>query len=127
MLKWCELCCGRQSWYFLCDKMVDWANKACSPLDLSKFTNVMQACSQVRSQKFAMGRLVLGSGGGAPSRRRPMGVWGRSLQLPEAGGLGAKPPAFENFAFFLQKYLNFRAILIKIMFLKRSIKIGSVT
>ena len=44
--------------------------------------------NQARSQKFAMG------------------VWGRSPQLPEAGGLGAKPPAaggteaLENFAFF---------------------------
>ena len=49
--------------------------------------------NQARSQKFAMGGLFGGSGGGAPSRRRPMGVWGRSPQLPEAGGLGAKPPA----------------------------------
>ena len=39
------------------------------------------------------GGLFWGSGGGAPSRRRPMGVWGRSPQPPEAGGLGAKPPA----------------------------------
>ena len=49
--------------------------------------------SQARSQKFAMGGLFGGSGGGAPSRRRPMGVWGLRPQLPEAGGLGAKPPA----------------------------------
>ena len=48
---------------------------------------------QARSQKFAMGGLFGGSGGGASSCRRPMGVWGRSPQLPEAGGLGAKPPA----------------------------------
>ena len=39
------------------------------------------------------GGLFWGFGGGAPSRRRPMGVWGRSPQPPEAGGLGAKPPA----------------------------------
>ena len=39
------------------------------------------------------GGLFGGSGGGAPSRRRPVGVWGQSPQLPEAGGLGAKPPA----------------------------------
>ena len=39
------------------------------------------------------GGLFWGSGGGAPSRRRPMGVWGRIPQLPEAGGLGANPPA----------------------------------
>ena len=38
------------------------------------------------------GGLFGGSGGEAPSRRRPMGVWVRSPQLPEAGGLGAKPP-----------------------------------
>ena len=37
---------------------------------------------QARSQKFAMG------------------VWGRSPHLPEAGGLGAKPPVLENFVFF---------------------------
>ena len=49
--------------------------------------------SQARSQKFAMGGLFGGSGGGDPSRLRPMGVWGRSPQLPEAGGLGAMPPA----------------------------------
>ena len=34
------------------------------------------------------------------------------------GGLGAEPPALENFAFFLLKYLNFRAILIKNIVLK---------
>ena len=32
-----------------------------------------------------------------------LGVWGLGPQPPEAGGLGAKPPALENFAFFLQK------------------------
>ena len=40
---------------------------------------------QARSQKFAMGGGLGGSGGGAPSRRRPMGVLGRSPQPPEAG------------------------------------------
>ena len=39
----------------------------------------------------------LGFGGKAPSRRGH-------------GGLGAEPPALENFAFFLQEYLHFRAI-----------------
>ena len=39
------------------------------------------------------GGLFWGSGGSAPSRRRPMGVWGLRPQPPEAGGLGAKPPA----------------------------------
>ena len=48
---------------------------------------------QSRSQKFVMGGLLGGSGGEAPSLRKPKGVWGRSPQLPEAGGLGAKPPA----------------------------------
>ena len=38
--------------------------------------------------------------GKAPSRRRPMGVWGQSPQPPEARGSGAEPPALENFAFF---------------------------
>ena len=42
-----------------------------------------------------------------------MGVRGRSPQLPEAWGLGAKPPALKIFAFFLQNELNFRAILIE--------------
>ena len=55
---------------------------------------------QARSQKFAMGGLFWGSGGKAPSRRRH-------------GGVGAEPPALKNFAFFLQKLLHFRAILIK--------------
>ena len=52
----------------------------------SKFITSIQA----RSQKFAMGGAVLGVwgfGGKAPSRRRH-------------GGLGAEPPALENFAFF---------------------------
>ena len=39
------------------------------------------------------GGAVWGVWGGVPCRRRSMGVWGRSTQLPEAGGLGAKPPA----------------------------------
>ena len=33
--------------------------------------------NQARSQKFAMGRLTFGYGGGASSRRRPMGAGGR--------------------------------------------------
>ena len=53
----------------------------------------IQMRPQARSQKFAMGGLFRGSWGGAPSRWRPMEVWGRSPQLPGAGGLGAKPPA----------------------------------
>ena len=50
---------------------------------------------QVRSQKFTMG----GGGGKAPSRRR-LGVWKQSPQPLEAWGVGAEPPALENFAFF---------------------------
>ena len=52
--------------------------------------------NQARSQKFAMGGgLIFGSGGRASSRRRPMG----------SGGLGAEPPALENFAFFCKNSL----------------------
>ena len=67
--------------------LFDWHHKMVSP------QNGDIHSGQARSQKFAMGGLFWGSGGGAPSRRRPMGVWGRSPQPPEAGGLGAKPPA----------------------------------
>ena len=42
------------------------------------------------ARNLQWGGLFGGSGGGAPSRWRPMGVWGRTPQLPEAGGLGAK-------------------------------------
>ena len=53
--------------------------------------NILQsACTQARSQKFAMGGIIWGSGGKAPSRRR-------------LGGLGAELPALENFAFFFCK------------------------
>ena len=48
-------------------------------------------------------------GGG---RRRPMGVWGEAPSRWKHGGLGAEPPALENFAFFC-KNNNFRAILMK--------------
>ena len=44
------------------------------------------------------GGCVWGCGGGAPSRRSPMGVWGGSHR--RQGELGAEPPALENFAFF---------------------------
>ena len=46
------------------------------------------------------GGVILGFWGGAPSRRKPMGVWGRSHQPLEAGGLGAKPPAARNMGFW---------------------------
>ena len=79
---------------------------------------VLKLCTtnQARSQKFAMGGLFGGSGGWAPSRRRPMGVWefgGKAPSRRRHGGLGAEPPALENFAFFLQIKLHFRAILIQ--------------
>ena len=50
------------------------------------------SCIQARSQKFAMGGLFGGSGGGAPSRRR-LGVWGQSPQPPEARGSGGGAPS----------------------------------
>ena len=62
------------------------------------FSSGSLAGTQARSQKFAMGA-VLGVWGRAPHRRRPMGVRGRSPQLPEAWGLGAEPPALKIFAF----------------------------
>ena len=45
--------------------------------------------TQALSQKFAIGGrgLFWGSGGRAPSRRR-LGVWGQSLQPPQAPGSG---------------------------------------
>ena len=46
-----------------------------------------QKWNQARSQKFAMGGLIFGSGGKASSNRRSM-------------------EALENFAFFLQNSLN---------------------
>ena len=69
------------------------------------------ACRQARSQKLTMGggwwfgglgakpRAAGGQGGQAPSCRR-LGVWGQTPQPPEARGLGAEPPALENFACF---------------------------
>ena len=65
-----------------------------------------QKWNQARSQKFARGGgLIFESGGGGSRRRRP---WGLGAKTPAAGGrggagLGAEPPALENFAFFLQK------------------------
>ena len=69
------------------------------------FSSGSLAGTQARSQKFAMGGLFWGSEGGAPSRRRPMGVRERSPQLPEAWGLGAEPPALKIFAFFCKMNL----------------------
>ena len=40
---------------------------------------------QARSQKFAMGGLFGGSGGGAPSRRRPMGAGGKAPSCRRLG------------------------------------------
>ena len=85
--------------------------------------------NQARSQKFAKGGLFGGSGGGAPSRRRPMGgvgakppaaggqwgsageapscrrlgVWGQSPQPPEARGSGGGAPSARKLSIFLQK------------------------
>ena len=50
----------------------------------------MQQSMQARSQKFAMGGLFGGLGAESPADG---GRWG-------TGGLGAEPPALENFAFF---------------------------
>ena len=59
-----------------------------------------------------MGGMFWGSGGGAPSRQRPMGLRGKA---PAAGGLGSGGGASsaQNFCIFLQNELNFRAILIE--------------
>ena len=48
--------------------------------------------TQARSQKFALWGLVWGSGGGAPSHQRPMGVRGEA-------------PSAQNFAFFCKMNL----------------------
>ena len=69
------------------------------------FSSGPLAGTQARSQKFAMLGLFWGFRGGGPSHRRPMGVRGRSPQQPEAWGLGAEPPALENFAFFCKMNL----------------------
>ena len=45
---------------------------------------------------------VLG-GGGASSRRRPMGVWGQSPQPPKTRGSGGGAPSARKFCIFLQK------------------------
>ena len=62
--------------------------------------NINRWWLQARSQKFAMGVLFWGSGGGAPNRRRPVGLWGRRLMLSKILHL-------------FEKLLNFRAILTK--------------
>ena len=61
------------------------------------------ALVQVRSQKFAMGGLFGGSGGGAPSRR----IGGKTPSRRRHGGVGAEPQALENFAFFFAKITSF--------------------
>ena len=78
--------------------------------------------TQARSQKFAMGgclgssgtlppaRSQQGSGDEAPGCRR-LGVWRLRPQPPEARHGGA--PSARKVCIFLQKQLNFRAILIK--------------
>ena len=54
---------------------------------------------QAHSQKFAMGGLFGGSGGGAPSCRR-LGVWGKKPQPPEARGCGGGAPSARKFCIF---------------------------
>ena len=66
----------------------------------SDFSSGPLAGTQVRSQKFAMGQGCFGGLGAGPPVAGPMGVRRQSPQLPEAGGMGAEPPALENFAFF---------------------------
>ena len=76
--------------------------------------------------------------GGAPSRRKPMGVWRRSPQPPEAGGLGAKPPAAGGTGvsgrspqrskilhFFCKNNFILGLFYFKKMLLKRGLEIGS--
>ena len=60
---------------------------------LQKMASVVQEYRRVAKNSQWGGGLFRGFGGGAPSRRRPMGVRGQSPQPPEAGGSGAKPPA----------------------------------
>ena len=57
---------------------------------------------------------VLGSGGGAPNRRKH-------------GGLGAEPPVLEKFAFFSKNNLILELFEEKTMLLKRGIEIASAT
>ena len=64
--------------------------------------------AQARSQKFAMGKLVWGPGGGAPSRWKPKGAGGLGAKPPAARGAGvwgAESPTLENFAFFCKNNL----------------------
>ena len=61
---------------------------------------------EARSQKFAIEGLFRRSGGRAPKTVIGWNSNGQSPQPPEAiGGLGAEPPALENFAFFLKNNL----------------------
>ena len=64
------------------------------------FEGITTVLMQAHSQKFAMG-------------------WGCF------GGLGAEPPALENFAFFCKNNLILGMFWYKIMLLKRGIEIGS--
>ena len=51
------------------------------------------------------GGLIFGSGGGASSRRRPIGAGGEDPSRRKHGGLGAEPPALKKFAFFFKNSL----------------------
>ena len=67
------------------------------------FSSGSLAGTQARIQKFAMGGMFWGSGGGAPSRWRPMGLGGKA---PAAGGLGSGGGASsaQNFCIFFAKW-----------------------
>ena len=82
----------------------------------TKEKDLHQKWNQARSQKFAMwGGANFGVWGQSLQRPKANGGWGygQNSQPPEAQGSGDGAPALKNFAFFLQKKLNFRAILIK--------------
>ena len=66
--------------------------------------------AQARSQKFAIGGLFWGSGGGAwaGGEAPSAGGWefgGKAPRRWRHGGLGMEPPALENFAFFCKNNL----------------------
>ena len=56
--------------------------------------------NQARNQKFAMGGAVLGDWGRSPPAAGAWGFGGKAPSRRRHGGLGAEPPALENFAFF---------------------------
>ena len=83
------------------------------PLAEHRNIDIERNFSQARSQKFAMGRAVLGS------RRRQLGVWGETLNHRNlevcTGVWGLSPQRSKIVYFFWQKLLNFRPLLRKII------------